>query len=88
MIVIDRLETYKELLKPYYFYLAFENTRCKYYITEKFYNALASNVIPVAFGAEKSDYDAIGINQIIFFKPEALGLQSVHFSSSPLLHPC
>jgi hypothetical protein len=42
------METYKRLLRPYFFYLSFENTRCKNYITEKFYDVLATNeAIPI-----------------------------------------
>ena len=55
-----RLETYKRLLGPYYFYLSFENSRCKDYITEKFYNVLASqSAIPVVYGPSRVDYEAV-----------------------------
>ncbi|KAE8743619.1 hypothetical protein FOCC_FOCC010763 [Frankliniella occidentalis] len=41
----------------YKFYLAFENSNCKDYITEKFFvNGLGRNIIPIAMGAQPEDY--------------------------------
>lgn len=41
----------------YKFYLAFENSNCKYYITEKFFvNGLGHDILPIAMGARYSDY--------------------------------
>lgn len=46
------------LAKNYKFYLAFENSNCRDYITEKFYvNGLGSNVIPIVMGAPRIDYE-------------------------------
>ncbi|KAJ8310158.1 hypothetical protein KUTeg_012023 [Tegillarca granosa] len=43
--------------KDYKFYLAFENSNCRDYITEKFFrNALMSDVLPVVMGAHPDDY--------------------------------
>ena len=49
---------YKEMLRPYKFYLSFENAKCKDYITEKFFTALhTEDVIPIALGgASLNDY--------------------------------
>lgn len=42
----------------YKFYLAFENSHCADYITEKVYrNALSRDMIPVVLGARKEDYE-------------------------------
>ena len=51
---------YKESLKPYKFYLSFENANCKDYITEKFFTALRTEeVIPIALGGVSlEDYAA------------------------------
>ncbi|XP_050730162.1 alpha-(1,3)-fucosyltransferase C-like isoform X2 [Eriocheir sinensis] len=38
------------LIEGYMFYLAFENAICQDYITEKFYQALTLDVIPVVLG--------------------------------------
>ncbi|KAG8176248.1 hypothetical protein JTE90_021346 [Oedothorax gibbosus] len=38
------------LLKKYGFYLSFENAICKDYVTEKFFNVLMYDVVPVVFG--------------------------------------
>ncbi|XP_065321292.1 glycoprotein 3-alpha-L-fucosyltransferase A-like [Gordionus sp. m RMFG-2023] len=43
-------------LSRYKFYLAFENSNCVHYITEKFFRALSMGTIPVVFGARYSDY--------------------------------
>ena len=40
--------------EDYYFYLAFENSLCKDYVTEKFYDALTQDIVPVVFGG--ADY--------------------------------
>lgn len=42
----------------YKFYLAFENSNCQDYITEKFFvNGLGSNVIPIVMGARQEEYE-------------------------------
>ncbi|XP_053615987.1 glycoprotein 3-alpha-L-fucosyltransferase A isoform X2 [Plodia interpunctella] len=47
------------LNKDYKFYLAFENSNCRDYITEKFFvNGLQHNVIPIVMGARASEYAA------------------------------
>lgn len=58
-VVDSRVDIYADLLEPYFFYLSFENTRCRYYITEKFYNAMSANAVPVVFGPDRSDYEAV-----------------------------
>jgi len=51
-------ECTKMLDTDYKFYLAFENSNCKDYITEKFYvNGLKHNVLPIVMGARKEDYE-------------------------------
>ncbi|KAL3309019.1 Alpha-(1,3)-fucosyltransferase 9 [Cichlidogyrus casuarinus] len=43
----------------YKFYMAFENSKCSQYITEKFFEtALNNNIIPVVLGASKQDFEA------------------------------
>ncbi|CAI9743215.1 glycoprotein 3-alpha-L-fucosyltransferase A-like [Octopus vulgaris] len=45
------------LKKEYKFHLAFENSNCRDYITEKFFiNGLKYNVIPIVMGAHPDDY--------------------------------
>lgn len=49
-------------LNDYYFYLAFENSRCHSYITEKFWNIISDKkhrVVPIVLGADENDYEQI-----------------------------
>ncbi|VDM00048.1 unnamed protein product [Schistocephalus solidus] len=49
-----------ELALQYKFYLAFENSNCEDYITEKFFeNALRQDMVPVVMGAPRESYCAI-----------------------------
>ncbi len=40
----------ENLLRSYMFYLAFENSNCDGYITEKFWRTLKLNIVPVVMG--------------------------------------
>lgn len=46
----NRPDCYKMLERDYYFYLSFENSHCNDYVTEKLYNILKLNVVPVVYG--------------------------------------
>ena len=48
-----------EFAGKYKFYLAFENSVCKDYITEKFWEALKYGMVPIALGASIKDYEEI-----------------------------
>ena len=52
-----QVATYRDTLKPYKFYLSFENSICNDYVTEKFFHILEHNVVPVVFGG--ADYNSI-----------------------------
>ena len=64
--------------REYKFYLSFENSNCKDYITEKFWsNALRHNMIPIVMGASIRDYEAVApphsfIHVDSFKSPKAL----------------
>ncbi|KAH7700573.1 fucosyltransferase [Aphelenchoides avenae] len=47
------------LRRDYKFFLAFENSNCVDYVTEKFFDALGNDVIPIAFGETVEFYTAI-----------------------------
>ncbi|GFT61682.1 glycoprotein 3-alpha-L-fucosyltransferase A [Nephila pilipes] len=68
-------ESCYKLLKDYKYYLSFENSICKDYITEKFFNALHYNIVPVVFGA--ANYKAIA--------PPNSYIDATHFSNPKLL---
>lgn len=47
-------------IQEYKFYLAFENSNCREYITEKlWWNAYHKETVPVVMGAPKSDYEKL-----------------------------
>lgn len=50
-------QCYEHLGSRYKFYLSFENTICTDYVTEKFFNILQTDMIPVVMGA--ADYKSI-----------------------------
>ena len=65
-----------EIASNYQFYLAFENSLCKDYATEKLFRALASDLVPVVMGG--ANYSNIVppksvINVQDFESPELLG---------------
>lgn len=50
-------DCFEKLKKEYKFYLAFENSNCRDYITEKFFlNALSNDVLPIVMGGHPDDY--------------------------------
>lgn len=48
-------DCYSFVSTNYKFYLSFENSLCKDYITEKFFKALASDIVPVVYGGSHSN---------------------------------
>ncbi|KAJ8031926.1 Alpha-(1,3)-fucosyltransferase 7 [Holothuria leucospilota] len=58
--LIPRNESGSEILKNYKFYIAFENSCCSYYITEKFWKALGEyESVPIVIGSSKSEYESV-----------------------------
>ena len=52
----DRTECYRRLAESHLFYLAFENSLCEDYITEKFWLALQVGMVPVVRGPPPESY--------------------------------
>ena len=53
-------DCFEMLDKDYRFYLSFENSNCKNYITEKFFvNGLGHDLIPIVMGARPKDYKKV-----------------------------
>ena len=70
----------------YYFYLAFENSICQDYVTEKFFDAMAANVVPVVYGG--ANYSQLApphsfIDIQDFPNEEAAGLYLQHLIDNP-----
>ncbi|GIY18405.1 alpha-(1,3)-fucosyltransferase C [Caerostris extrusa] len=68
-------ECLKKFSQQYFFYLAFENSICDDYVTEKFFRTLKYNMIPVVFGGGK--YSKIAppgsyIDALDFYSPKDL----------------
>jgi len=70
--------------KQYKFYIVFENSFCKGYVTEKFFNALRYDVIPVVLSAADYSYyipKSAYINAIDYDTPESLA-KYLHYLSN------
>ncbi|GAB6029232.1 hypothetical protein CHUAL_005000 [Chamberlinius hualienensis] len=63
----DQKKCFSMLNTDYKFYLSFENSNCKDYITEKFFvNGLGNDVLPIVLGAPKEDYERVApVNSFI-----------------------
>ncbi|CAG2161810.1 unnamed protein product [Oppiella nova] len=46
---------WERVAKEYWFYLSFENSVCRDYVTEKLFDALTHNIVPVVFGGARYD---------------------------------
>ncbi|KAL0893091.1 hypothetical protein ABMA27_014730 [Loxostege sticticalis] len=75
-------------LKNYLFYLAFENSKCRQYITEKvFHNAFSKGAIPVVMGAPVVDYEKLlppnsFLHVNSFNSPRELAMEIIHLSTN------
>eukprot|EP00933_Yihiella_yeosuensis_P018462 TRINITY_DN1513_c2_g2_i1.p1 TRINITY_DN1513_c2_g2~~TRINITY_DN1513_c2_g2_i1.p1 ORF type:complete len:390 (+),score=55.68 TRINITY_DN1513_c2_g2_i1:74-1243(+) len=57
---VGQNECMEKVYKDYKFYAAFENSRCKGYITEKFFRGYKHNMVPLALGGlSRKDYEAL-----------------------------
>jgi alpha-1,3-fucosyltransferase len=68
-------ECYDNVEQNYKFYLSFENSVCEDYVTEKYYNVMERNILPVTYnGANMSFYGPphSSINALDFQSVEAL----------------
>lgn len=82
-------DCYDMISKKYYFYLSFENSLCKDYVTEKFFNVLEQPLIPVVYGG--ANYTQIlpakgYINALSFESPKSLAKELIRIASDPELY--
>ena len=80
------LECYSNLAKSYKFYLAFENSLCIDYVTEKFFDSLTYDMVPIVYG--RANYSSLAppgsyIDARDFESPQALA-KYLHYLD---LHP-
>lgn len=66
----DKARCGADVIQKYKFYLAFENTNCKDYLTEKIFRTLTMTVVPVVLGGKsKADYSqTLPPNSFIYAK--------------------
>ncbi|ODN00831.1 Alpha-(1,3)-fucosyltransferase C [Orchesella cincta] len=77
---------FEDIGQEYKFYLSFENSLCVDYITEKFYNALQYNLVPVVYGG--GEYKSIAppnsyINVNEYSSPMALAKYLIYLDKNP-----
>ena len=79
----------EQLSKDYRFILAFENSICRDYITEKYFNTISYNIIPIVLGG--ADYRKIApkhslIDALSYSSPRQLARYLLHLSKHPKLY--
>jgi len=68
---------YQELFAKYRFYAAFENTRCRGYVTEKFLRGFSEGMVPLAMGGlGRATYDALGVPRSAYVHMDDFGSAS------------
>ena len=78
-------------LHEYFFYLAFENSRCNSYITEKFWKIISDDdhrLVPIVMGPSERDYARVAPNQSyihvnMYPSPEALAKYLRYLMDNP-----
>jgi hypothetical protein len=80
---------YEKIESEYKFYLAFENSICTDYISEKFFYTLRYNIVPIVFGG--ANYEEIApphsyIDTRNFQSPKELALYILNLNSNDTLY--
>lgn len=81
-------ECFEMLKNDYYFYLSFENSNCKDYVTEKVINAINNDAIPIVFGGSNytkflPPHSYIDASKI---SPEQLALLIIKIQNDKILY--
>ena len=53
----DKEDCFQYISDNYKFYISFENSLCKDYVTEKFFQAMSHDILPIVYGG--ADYSEI-----------------------------
>ncbi|CAK9300102.1 unnamed protein product, partial [Gordionus sp. m RMFG-2023] len=85
----------QSLTATYKFYLAFENSNCAHYVTEKVFRALSVGTVPVVYGARYADYAKVAPPFSFIYVASPLGVRDDeameksfnHSSKISLPHP-
>ena len=65
-LCVARSQCERDYMSEFKFYLSFESTTCRDYVTEKFYKSFHHGLIPIVYGPEKNDYSRVApINSFI-----------------------
>ncbi len=87
-VVSSAPECYRRLETKYKFYLSFENAICPDYVTEKFFNILQSDMIPIVYGG--ADYSSIAPQKSYIdarnFTPKELAAYLLKLDSNDTLY--
>ena len=65
---------WEDVERDYYFYFSGENSCCKDYISEKFFNALKKNIIPIVYGGGTNTND-------YYFAPKKSFINALEYES-------
>ena len=78
------IDGFLSLAPIYKFYIAFENSNCYDYITEKFWRTIGQNVVPIAMGGV--DYEQFAPKMSFIdskkYSPEDLGKLLLHLDKN------
>ena len=66
--------------RDYKFYLSFENSICRDYVTEKFYKAIAFSTVPVVYGG--ADYKKTGVPKKAYIDVRDFASRKLNYFSS------
>jgi hypothetical protein len=87
----DRRSCAQHTMQGYKFYLAFENSLCRHYISEKFWDALKYGIVPIVLGSPQEDVERAAppdsfLHVDNFTSPAELADYLLYLDSHPLAY--